>query len=68
MEFGEKLKKIRENREITKYKVRRDTKLQYSQIDAIENNENYSIDTLFTYLKYFKIRIKLIPQKVIKSP
>jgi cytoskeletal protein RodZ len=64
MKFGEKLRDIRENRKITKYKVRKDTHLQYSQIDAIENNENYSIDTLIIYLEYFSIKIKLLPQRV----
>lgn len=67
MKFGEQLKMIRENREVTKYKVRRDTKLQYTQIDAIENDENYSIDTLFTYLGYFNIKIKLIAQRVHRT-
>ena len=56
MKFGEQLKKIRESQEVTKYKVRRDTKLQYSQIDAIENDENYSIDTLFTYLVFLSLK------------
>ena len=39
MKFGKKIREIRVANKISKYKVRRDIKLQYSQIDAIENDE-----------------------------
>ena len=63
MKFGKKIREIRVANKISKYKVRRDIKLQYSQIDAIENDENYSIETLKSYLTYLGLDITLKPLK-----
>ena len=60
MKFGNQLKYIREKKRITKYRIRKETQLQYSQIDAIENDGNYDKNSFVTYLKYLKIEIKFI--------
>lgn len=60
MEFGEELMRVRENKGITKYRMKKETKLQYSQINAIESDGNYDKNSLITYLKYLNIKIKFI--------
>lgn len=58
MKFGNQLKRIRVKNKITKYRIRKDTQLQYSQIDAIENDGNYDKNTFITYLEYLNIKIQ----------
>lgn len=59
-EIGQSLKQIREKKGISKYRIYKESKIDYSTINRIENGENVESKKLHKYMELIGVYYEVI--------